>query len=785
MDHSDASAFAWYKRLGCTIVSLDLTWDAINNRKKPNFHSPWMTEPRLIPNSKDHAMVCGAVSKVTVIDIDDASLPHNQQLKELCEAAGAAKQTTRKGFHYAFSYTELLKTTTGGPGLCFDIRNDGSVIFCEPCSYTTPDNVQHCYSWSSKPETLPECNETILDLVVGLLGNRGKVPERSKGLRNSPEYQRLQQEKRAAKEVSKTGITNNLQIEDITLLLDSIDEKHADVYQDWLTVGMALHHAGHSWELFDKFSRRSERYKEDNNECYYLFQKFHRSPEDKVVTLATLYFWLKTENPEVFGMLVGREYENEYNQMKTEFELKNFFIGTELFHMNEVENISVVRPSEAKTYFANKKIRHYDGTKTCKKDFYDLWKQDEDRRSYDRRDCWPDVASCPPNVYNTFTGFAGEALQTEFEGRDIEGESEYVDLIVRHVDLLTKGHVDFFMRWMASIVQRPGMKTETAIVLRDMKRLLMAAGGTGKNKFVEWFGNSIIGSKYFCVIANNAVLFTRFSEHLESKFLVFVEEACGDENLKHIEEFKAYITATTVLVEKKHENKYVMNSFANFILATNQVNPVPVYGASQSDRRFCFFDVDTKYQNNREYFSTLHEHLSRKEAAASFYRYLKSYGSWTSPNDIAWARPVTRAFVNIRWMNAGPIIQWLVHCMESNIAIDGTVTSLYEEFNKWLLEEQPERRVGGALRIPGKRAFVHELTSNPDICKGHNSHQVRKRTSTAVLITLDSFILRKTFIENYYMEADCSDVRDGLVVGGTASTAPSTTSSMAMPSPSR
>ena len=86
-----------------------------------------------------------------------------------------------------------------------------------------------------------------------------------------------------------------------------------------------------------------------------------------------------------------------------------------------------------------------------------------------------------------------------------------MERIIRHFDFLTSGYALWNLRWFAKKIQQPTKKCEIGIFWQDMSELLQEGGGTGKNLFVELFGNEIIGEDYFYVVGDNRELYGNFN----------------------------------------------------------------------------------------------------------------------------------------------------------------------------------------------------------------------------------------------------------------------------------
>lgn len=88
--------------------------------------------------------------------------------------------------------------------------------------------------------------------------------------------------------------------DDIKRLLKILSKKRVDDYNDWITAGMAVHNItkGHGLSIWKKWSKLSEKYKK--NECETKWKSFKNSQGTEKVTIGTLLYWCKTDNPEEY-----------------------------------------------------------------------------------------------------------------------------------------------------------------------------------------------------------------------------------------------------------------------------------------------------------------------------------------------------------------------------------------------------------------------------------------------------------------------------------------------------
>ena len=100
---------------------------------------------------------------------------------------------------------------------------------------------------------------------------------------------------------------------DINKLLNNIDLRFCDNYDDWFAIGCALHHCGYPFEDFDMFSKRSEKYQGsgDARKQWQVIDTY----DYKGYTIATLRHYLQSSNPDICAS-VFRASDNNYNNAR-------------------------------------------------------------------------------------------------------------------------------------------------------------------------------------------------------------------------------------------------------------------------------------------------------------------------------------------------------------------------------------------------------------------------------------------------------------------------------------
>jgi hypothetical protein len=216
----------------------------------------------------------------------------------------------------------------------------------------------------------------------------------------------------------------------------------------------------------------------------------------------------------------NKTFEEQYKILKENFEKDVKMIGAKFMKIINDEEVWYGKQDMA-TILENKFIEVEDENgKKVKTKFFKLWLEDSNRQHFDKVDFYP-TDECPSNVFNKFDGLRASKLNFEMNEEEINIR---VKPLLEHINLLTSGHSDYMIKWLANIVQNTHKKSEVALLLRDQGTLTTCGGGTGKNLFFEWFGNKILGEKYFITVGNNSDLFDNFNGLFENKLLVIEHE---------------------------------------------------------------------------------------------------------------------------------------------------------------------------------------------------------------------------------------------------------------------
>ena len=408
----------------------------------------------------------------------------------------------------------------------------------------------------------------------------------------------------------------------------------------------------------------------------------------KNVSEITQYTVVLTQKPIVYDWKPSDTYLTPYQIMKDEFEKNHFFVGNnfiKIYKDNYIEDC--IKYTDMKIRLKKMNYIEYENEKAVKKFFFEEWIQDKERRDYDRIVFNPDLKNTPPEHYNLFKGFNAEKFKPNKPLSKLE-ITLLVKPILFHMGLLVGDEnfewsksVLFFTRWLAKKIQDPKTKINVSILLRAVDELFVAGGGEGKNFFTEWFGNEIIGEKYFYVCGNNKELYGDFNAQFEGKLLILIEEANGKANRENADMLKSNQSCKKRNVNKKYQNVYTVEDHADLMFGTN--NRCPLY-TPIGNRRLTAYDCSKTFRFNRNYFSFLNNYLNKPDVKWAFYQYLLNFKTYELSTDFEINIPKTAALIEMQKMCAPVLLKWIVSELTLGIIRNGYAKDLYTKYEKWV-----------------------------------------------------------------------------------------------------
>jgi hypothetical protein len=158
------------------------------------------------------------------------------------------------------------------------------------------------------------------------------------------------------------------------------------------------------------------------------------------------------------------------------------------------------------------------------------------------------------------------------------------------LEVICSGNQELFQYlncWIAKLIQNPTAKLETSPVL-------LALAGSGKgDAFAEVIGELLRG--YTTITTRMESLVGAFNTIVENQKLIICDELSSIDTNKYLnmEPLKRLQTGLTTSINQKNlPERQNVDNYANFIFISNNKDAIRI---DNSDRRYVFFDVSTKY----------------------------------------------------------------------------------------------------------------------------------------------------------------------------------------------
>ncbi len=272
-------------------------------------------------------------------------------------------------------------------------------------------------------------------------------------------------------------------------------------------------------------------------------------------------------------------------------------------------------------------------------------------------------------TYNIFRGLPYTPTQTL--------DREMIQPYLNHIhDIITDNNdidYDFLIKWIASIIQKPGFKTAMAPVL-------VGAQGTGKGIFTDVISN-LIGCYAWRNAERACDVTGKNNGNLENKMFVVLNEArdANSKNCLEGDRMKTLITESSMNIEDKYVKSHQADNVLNFIMCTNNYHPIEM---DETDRRYMPLKVSSARIGDTAYFETLVELMKRDE----FYENLMRFFLDVDLTNFNSRKPPTSALKDEMKQAGWSNVDWFVRREFMTIFTARVSTSLYTLFDKYCTE---------------------------------------------------------------------------------------------------
>lgn len=579
-----------------------------------------------------------------IVGIDfDTKTAYDAFIKVNPECAEYFTQKTKKGFHIIFKYDERLNHSCSNDGherdeCKIDFRSNGGCLISYPTTYINVETGEECKYEIYKDGELGVVSDKIMKYFDDNKITYSKVKSDTTSRMNKKKQQ-------VKKEIEK-------KIEDVEEKLEEINSQSGKLfkkmcacftkervasYSSWFEMGCMLKNhfvnkgnEKEGKECFKYFSAL----KDENGVLFYpaydveeLLEKwgqmevFKVKKVDKNKSWDKIKKWAKKDNEAVFNAIFDISELNltsSYSDLKTAFEETNFKVRNpvgfcEIVDVEGQEELVIRTPNELNTLYENLFWTKYtyipnpDGEgegrfEKEEREFVKDWRKDAEMLTYERIDFKPYCLedTCPDNIYNQFRGFNALKYYNDWKNgvdRPAEDSEEGIGLLLKHIKDLCGNpeFYEYFLDWIAFKIQFPNRKNNIATIMKSMQ-------GAGKDSFFDWFGNEILGQKYYLNIQGLNQL-ENFNALLSCKLLVVLNEFELKESIANKEKFKSLITNVVNVINEKHEKQRKERDYTNYALLTN--NTIS-FSVETGDRRITATEANNAICNDKEYFDELY-----------------------------------------------------------------------------------------------------------------------------------------------------------------------------------
>jgi hypothetical protein len=304
---------------------------------------------------------------------------------------------------------------------------------------------------------------------------------------------------------------------------------------------------------------------------------------------------------------------------------------------------------------------------------------------------YPAPNSCPENFFNTYI-----PTQLKPKEGDCSIYLQHIEKIICHGDKKT---YEYLMQFLAHIVQKPAEKPTVAIVVRSIE-------GTGKGMMVRPL-LPIFGAQGVHLNGDRHIT-GQFNGAIANKLLIFADEVDLTSS-NTADKLKAFISESTIQLEKKGLEAIVIPNYARVIFASNRPH---VIAAGLRERRYLVLEPDAHKAQNDEYFKKLNDWIEN-EGAEKLFHYLNNV-------DIAtfnpFKAPITEALVDQKLQSMPADYQFvyekLLHNQGFTTAARISIKTVIDEFNFWCECRGLKMKIGHARSQIGKlmTAIISEPT---------------------------------------------------------------------------
>lgn len=344
-----------------------------------------------------------------------------------------------------------------------------------------------------------------------------------------------------------------------------------------------------------------------------------------------------------------------YENVKTQFEMKNFQIKNPLIYMSLVKDkygnsdFQMYKKNEIVDLVQSYQFKNEDDDDDKPtKCIFNKWLADETRRTYESFAFIP-YSKNKPNIneneiYNTFKPFKSQIIDIDTDDKiDTSNFYELVNELCGGVDKIA---YDYLLKYIAHMFQFPEIRPEVVIIL-------MGTTGVGKDKLITMLLKLMGYINYAYRTANQKDVFGEFTESIYNKLLLQFNEAEGKVALENHEALKNLCTEEENKINIKKKTLFHQTNLLRIFVVSNNKTP---YNVQHNDRRGFIVKSTDKLQEDRVFFGKFTNDMNNQDYLNTLFTELMNID--LSNFDVK-DRPKTDIFEKMRYDNITPIYYFM------------------------------------------------------------------------------------------------------------------------------
>jgi hypothetical protein len=330
MHHHNKNYIELLKKYKIAHISTNLKYDLTNNRKIMIPPSGWQkttfNNSSYDPSKNAIMQLCGSISNILVIDIDGLEHPTNKYLSTLCLQDCQFYNRTRKGYHFFFTYDPIFidsqsikfenDSTNSGIDLLSNNRNSLYGYYYIGNQLIKYENI--------KNNPIQPMTSTIKEALLEIF-SRSNIPlKKGRPLKKYPN---------AIITLKNTfPKTSYYDIQTIDSLINCINVKYFNNFNDWFVITMIIKHINNSQEsfnIFTKYSRSIPKY--SNTTDQELLHMWNSIKYNIHFNPTIILYMARRDNKTLFNK-IKLEWLNFNNTYKYEIINQNFLSFNTIYH---------------------------------------------------------------------------------------------------------------------------------------------------------------------------------------------------------------------------------------------------------------------------------------------------------------------------------------------------------------------------------------------------------------------------------------------------------------------